>query len=121
MHPSPDTCRLVRPAQSVGGTGPWSLDTALVDSGNCKVVILQLHRLVLLDTTGLLALDELYSKLHHAGRTLVLCGAGGDTAKMLVDSQLAAHVGERNVQPDLAAALVRANELLKIILEFTRS
>ena len=46
-------------------------------------------------------------------RVVVLCGAGGDTAKMLVDSQLAEHVGERNVQPDLAAALTRAQELLR--------
>ena len=33
--------------------------------------------------------------------------------QMLVDAKLATHVGERNVQPDLAAALVRAEELLR--------
>lgn len=90
-----------------------TLDTVLAGSAGCKVVILQMHRLVLLDTTGLLALDELNDKLRQGGRALVLCGAGGDTAKMLVDSQLAEHVGERNVQPDLAAALTRAQELLR--------
>ena len=94
-------------------TAEFNAAGQMAGSAGCKVVILQMHRLVLLDTTGLLALDELNDKLRQGGRALVLCGAGGDTAKMLVDSQLAEHVGERNVQPDLAAALTRAQELLR--------
>ena len=109
----PDGCAAFRVEGALFFGAADTLDTVLAGSAGCKVVILQMHRLVLLDTTGLLALDELNDKLRQGGRALVLCGAGGDTAKMLVDSQLAEHVGERNVQPDLAAALTRAQELLR--------
>ncbi|WP_028534852.1 SulP family inorganic anion transporter [Paludibacterium yongneupense] len=77
-----------------------------------RVIILQLHRLVLLDTTGLLALDSLYKRLLENNQQLVLCGAGAEVLGLLVGSQLAADMGDRNLQPDLSAALMRAEELL---------
>jgi SulP family sulfate permease len=79
---------------------------------DARVIILQLHRLVMLDTTGLLALDSLNEKLRDQERILILCGAGAEVMNLLVGSRLAADMGERNIQPDLAAALVRAEELL---------
>jgi SulP family sulfate permease len=82
------------------------------DAPYARVVILQLHRLVLLDTTGLLALDTLYKRLQENNQQLVLCGAGAEVMGLLVGSQLAADMGERNLQPDLSAALMHAEELL---------
>ena len=89
-----------------------SLEDVLAKSASAQVVILQLHRLVLLDTTGLLALSTLRDHLAAMDKTLILCGAGGETARMLVESHVAIHIGERNVQPDLASAITRAEELL---------
>jgi len=77
-----------------------------------RVIILQLHRLVLLDTTGLLALDSLNDKLRAQGKTLILCGAADEVLAMLKGSRLADDLGEDNLQPDLAAALLRAEQLL---------
>lgn len=77
-----------------------------------SIIILQLHRLVLLDTTGLITLGELYDALKEQNTTLILCGAGNETARMLKHSKLGEHIGTRNVQPDLAAAIMRAEEIL---------
>ena len=58
----------------------------LAGSAGCKVVILQCTGWCCWTPPAGLALDELNDKLRQGGRALVLCGAGGDTAKMLVDS-----------------------------------
>ena len=89
-----------------------TVELLLSEAPDARVIILQLHRLVLLDTTGLLALDSLNEKLRDQHRVLILCGAGAEVLKLLVGSRLAADMGERNLQPDLAAALMRAEELL---------
>ncbi len=89
-----------------------SLDILLTDSQGCSVVILQLHRMVLLDTTGLLALAALHEKLQEAGKTLILCGAGSDAARQLERARAQMHMSSDNVQPDLVAALERAVSLL---------
>lgn len=89
-----------------------TVELLLSAAPDARVIILQLHRLVMLDTTGLLALDSLNEKLRDQNRVLILCGAGTEILKLLVGSRLAADMGERNLQPDLAAALVRAEELL---------
>lgn len=89
-----------------------TVEQLLREAPDARVIILQLHRLVLLDTSGLLALDSLNEKLREQDRVLILCGAGHEVMKLLVGSRLAADMGERNLQPDLAAALARAEELL---------
>ncbi|SMF07725.1 SulP family inorganic anion transporter [Pseudogulbenkiania subflava] len=89
-----------------------TVERALHDAPDARVIILQLHRLVLLDTTGLLALSALRQRLAEERRTLILCGAGAEVMGLLVGSRLAAEMGERNIQPDLATALMRAEELL---------
>ncbi len=88
------------------------VDEVVKDSPHARVVILQLHRLVMLDATGLLALAQLQQTLDEHGKVLILCGAGKEVLTLLDHSELAVAMGERNLQPDLAAALVRAEELL---------
>ncbi|WP_374497248.1 SulP family inorganic anion transporter [Vogesella indigofera] len=77
-----------------------------------RVIILQLHRLVMLDTTGLLALSALNRHLKAQGRTLILCGAGTEVMQMLKQARLAREMGNRNIQPDLTTALQHAEEVL---------
>ncbi|MCQ4143109.1 SulP family inorganic anion transporter [Vogesella sp. AC12] len=77
-----------------------------------RVIILQLHRLVMLDTTGLLALSALNRHLKTQGRTLILCGAGTEVMQMLKQARLAREMGNRNIQPDLTTALQHAEEVL---------
>lgn len=76
------------------------------------MIILQLHRMVLLDTTGLLALSALNARLAENGRTLVLCGAAPEMQGLMEGSRLAEEVGADNLQPDLTTALERARALL---------
>src|SRR5262249_44368974 len=47
------------------------------------IVILRLRNMTAIDATGLLALEELAEKLHAVGRTLILCGARPQPARLL--------------------------------------
>ena len=47
------------------------------------VVILQLRNMNALDATGLFALEEVAKKLHESKRTLILCGAREQPAKLI--------------------------------------
>ena len=82
------------------------------EAPEARVIILQLHRLVLLDTSGLLALSALNQRLAQQNRTLVICGAGTEVTAMIRSAHLAEEMGPRNIQPDLTTALQRAEEVL---------
>ena len=77
-----------------------------------KVMILELHQLISLDTTGVDALLSLYKRLRKKGSRLVLCGANEQPASLLVRSGFAHTIGEPNILPTLATALDRAQVLL---------
>jgi sulfate permease, SulP family len=64
-----------------------------------------------LDATGLMALEELADKLHAAGRTLILCGAGRQPTKLMQQAEFEEHVGRDNICPNIAAALNRAEQV----------
>jgi sulfate permease, SulP family len=72
------------------------------------IVILRLRNMTALDATGLLTLEELADKLHATGRTLILCGARPQPAKLLVQGEFERHIGRENVCPHIGAALQRA-------------
>ena len=84
------------------------LDALLAEADDAQIIILQLHRMVLLDATGLMAIGALNDKLAEEGRTLILCGAGGEAARRLTRAQPHMHMRDDNVQPDLVAAILRA-------------
>ncbi|MCB6182188.1 STAS domain-containing protein [Leeia sp. TBRC 13508] len=73
-------------------------------------IILQLHRIVLLDTTGLLTLELLHHKLAAKHQRLMLCGANSAMHKLLEDAGLVDLLSAQNVQPDLAKAIEIAHE-----------
>jgi SulP family sulfate permease len=66
-----------------------------------------------IDATGLHALESLADKLHASGRHLVLCGMRGQPAKFMARAEFHLHIGDENIQPSLAAAVKRANQLLE--------
>jgi SulP family sulfate permease len=75
------------------------------------IVILRLRNMTAIDATGLLALEELADKLHATGRTLILCGARPQPAKLLQQAEFERHVGPENICPHIKAALERAKAL----------
>ena len=72
------------------------------------VVILRLRNMTAIDATGLLALEDLADKLHATGRTLILCGARPQPAKLMQQAEFERHVGRDNICPHITAALERA-------------
>ena len=72
------------------------------------IVILRLRNMTALDGSGLGALEDLADALHATGRTLILCGAREQPAKLMDQAEFDEHVGHDNVCADLDAALARA-------------
>jgi SulP family sulfate permease len=85
-----------------------------------RVVILRLRNMTAIDATGLHAVECLAERLHASGRHLVLCGMRRQPAELIGRTEFHRQVGERNLQPSLAAALARARELLASAPEPTR-
>lgn len=108
----PDGCVAFRVEGALFFGAADSLEHIITEASDARVVILQLHRLVLLDTSGLLALSTLNERLQQQDRTLILCGAGNEITAMIRHAPLATEMGERNIQPDLVTALRRAEDIL---------
>jgi len=95
------TEKLIEATQDIGGFPP--------------VVILRLRNMTALDATGLHALEVLAKKLGKSGRTLLLCGARDQPARLLAQSELREQIGEENILPNVEAALDRAR---KVFIDF---
>jgi SulP family sulfate permease len=93
------------------GTTDKLLEEA-ADLGKLKpVVILRLRNMTALDATGLHALERLSDRLRASGRTLLLCGARDQPAKLIEQSAFVEHLGQENLLPHFEAALKRAREI----------
>ena len=75
------------------------------------IVILRLRHMTAIDATGLHGLEVLSDRLKKSGRTLLLCGARHQPAKMLKRAEFIEHIGEHNILPHAQAALQRAREI----------
>ena len=75
------------------------------------VVILRLRNMTALDATGLLALEEVARELHASRRTLILCGAREQPAKLMHQAAFEEIVGSENICDNVQAALRRAEEV----------
>jgi SulP family sulfate permease len=73
-----------------------------------EVVILKLTYMTALDGTAIHVLESLARRLIASGRTLILCGAQPQPAKIIARSELVEIVGAKNLQPNLDTALERA-------------
>jgi sulfate permease, SulP family len=72
------------------------------------VLILRLRNMTAIDATGLQALEDLADKLHASGRTLILCGARQQPAKLMHQAEFERHIGTSNICPHVDDALQRA-------------
>ena len=81
-------------------------------AGHPEVVILDMARLIQLDTTGLEGLENLRDKLHKRGCTLIVSGMNDQPGSLLRRSGFTDHLGPDNVCTDLPSALKRAHILL---------
>jgi SulP family sulfate permease len=71
-------------------------------------VILRLRNMTALDATGLHAIEQFAYRLHTSGRTLLLCGAREQPARLLAQSKFVDCVGRNNILPHVHAAIERA-------------
>ena len=76
------------------------------------IVALRLRNMTAIDATGLRAIQDFADKLEESGRTLLLCGAPPQPAALMGQTEFHRHVGERNILPNVQAALDRAHEIM---------
>lgn len=77
-----------------------------------KVMILEMHQLINIDTSGIDALKILAKNLQKRGGQLVVCAANSQPASLMSRSGFIAEIGEENVLKDLKTAFNRARALL---------
>jgi SulP family sulfate permease len=75
------------------------------------IVVLRLRNMTALDATGLQAFEDLADRLHESGRTLLLCGARPQPARLMEQAEFHRHVGDANICANIDEALARAWEL----------
>jgi len=73
-----------------------------------RAVVLEMHRLVLIDTSGLDALMQLQRVLKRQGVLLLLCDLNEQPLDMIRRTEFDALLGSENLLDDLPAALARA-------------
>jgi SulP family sulfate permease len=67
------------------------------------IVILRLRNMTAIDATGLRALEDLADGLHRTNRTLILCGAPKQPARLMQQAEFHEHVGAENMLAHEAA------------------
>jgi SulP family sulfate permease len=72
------------------------------------IVVLRLRNMTAIDATGLKALEDVADMLQKSGRTLILCGAREQPARLIAQAEFEEHVGAENICPNVEAALERA-------------
>jgi sulfate permease, SulP family len=72
------------------------------------IVILRLRNMTAIDATGLRAIQDFADALERSGRTLLLCGAPPQPARLMAKAEFHRHVGAENILPNVEAALARA-------------
>ena len=83
----------------------------LQSSEPLAAVILDLHHVINIDTTGLDTLDVLRRALAHRGTRLLICDVGTQPLSLMRRAGFLQAVGEENVVPDLAAGAARLRQL----------
>jgi SulP family sulfate permease len=77
------------------------------------IVIIRLRNMTAIDATGLFALEEIARQLHSSGRTLILCGAREQPAKLIHQAEFEEVVGRENICPNVQAGLRRADAVFQ--------
>jgi len=79
-----------------------------MQDGHPDAVILDLEKVISIDTTGLDILQTLQRNLARRGATLILCDLNDQPASLIRRSGFAARLGENNIAGNLTDALLRA-------------
>jgi SulP family sulfate permease len=79
------------------------------------IVIIRLRNMTAIDATGLFALEEIARQLHATGRTLILCGAREQPARMIHQGEFEEVVGRENICANVQEALRRAEAVFEKI------
>ncbi len=88
------------------------LTSLIANAGDLTpIVVLRLRNMTAIDATGLKAIQDFADALHQSGRTLLLCGAPPQPARLMSEAEFHRHVGAENILPDVGAALRRAAEI----------
>jgi sulfate permease, SulP family len=90
------------------GAGDKLWQTVEVVADLPPIVILKLRHMTAIDATGLQALEDVAEHFRAHQRTLILCGAQPQPAKLMQQAEFARHVGSENICPDFHAAIERA-------------
>src|SRR5438477_4384586 len=77
------------------------------------VVILRLRNMTALDATGLFALEEVARTLQATGRTLIVCGAREQPAKLLHEAEFEEVIGRNNICENVQEAVRRAQDVFE--------
>jgi SulP family sulfate permease len=77
-----------------------------------KVLIIRLEHVPAMDATGLVALESSLQQLHRGGCQAILCGLQRQPAALLARAKIVETAGKLSVCPDLAAAILRAREMV---------
>ena len=83
----------------------------LMQDGHPDVVILDMDRVISLDTTGLDILQTLHRNLHKRGAHMILCRLGSQPGSIVFRSGFLNRLGDDNVTATLEEALQRARQL----------
>jgi SulP family sulfate permease len=93
-----------------GATDKLTAQTAHI-AEFAPIIVLRLRNMTALDGTGLRAIQDFADALHAAGRTLLLCGALPQPARLMSAAEFHRHLGAENILPHVEAALKRAAEI----------
>jgi SulP family sulfate permease len=79
-----------------------------------KIMILEMHQVISIDTSGVDALQQLSRNLHKKHATLIICSANSQALSILTRSGFIDEIGVANCCPDIESAYDRAQSLLTI-------
>ena len=88
----------------------------LIDTSNPnhkvpKVMILEMHQLINIDTSGIDALKALNKSLKKLGSTLIVCAANAQPASLMARSGFIDEIGDENCLNDLPSAFLQAKKV----------
>ena len=87
-------------------------DAPSVPLNSPKVILLELHQLINIDTSGIESLKSLCQNLHLRGGSLIICGANQQPLSLMSRSGFTQIIGAENILPNMTAAQARLRQIL---------
>jgi SulP family sulfate permease len=95
-----------------GAVGKLELLPAQLDA-DTRALVLDMHRLISMDTSGLDALEQLHRVLKKRGIVLCLAAVNEQPLSLMQRAGFGAELGEAAIAPTLAEAVLRAGDLAR--------